>query len=93
MVQSILGSRKVVTAGSWRPVSHLASLAGDMARGILWDGGELDMTGCLECPLTRPVLAQNWCQSATDGAWYSTTALSSGRDRSLSLSVLRRRAP
>ena len=29
-------------------------------------------------------------QTATDGAWYSTTALLSGRDRSQSLCVLRR---
>ena len=66
-------------------MSHLAV----QTRGILWAGGDLDMTGCLECPLTRPVLAQGWSQTATDGAWYSTTILLSGRDRTLSLSVLR----
>ena len=49
------------------------------------------MTGFLECPLTRPVLAQSWCQTATDGTWYSTTVLPSGRDRSLCLCIIRRR--
>ena len=44
------------------------------------------MTGCplegpLEGPLASPVLAQSWSQTATDGAWFSTTALLSGRDR------------
>ena len=48
------------------------------------------MTGCIECPLACPVLAQSWSQTATDGAWYSTTALLSGRDRSQCLCVLRR---
>ena len=52
-------------------------------------GGDPCMTGCLECPLARPVLAQNWSQTATDGAWYSTTALLSGRDRPRRLCVLR----
>ena len=47
------------------------------------------MIGCLECPLARPVLAQSWSQTATDGAWYSTTALLSGRDRPRRLCVLR----
>ena len=62
-----------------------------MTRGILWTDGDPGMTGCLEFPLTRPVLSQSWSQTATDGAWYSTTALPSGRDRPLSLCVLRRR--
>ena len=53
---------------------------GDVARGILWAGGDPRMTGCLESPLASPVLAQSWCQTATDGAWFSTTALLSGRD-------------
>ena len=43
----------------------------------------------LECPLVSPVLAQSWSQTATDGAWYSTTALLSGRDRPRCLCVLR----
>ena len=47
------------------------------------------MTGCLECPLVSPVLAQSWSQTATDGAWFSTTALLSGRDRPRCLCVLR----
>ena len=49
------------------------------------------MTGCLESPLASPVLAQSWSQTATDGAWFSTTALLSGRDRPLRLCVLRPR--
>ena len=64
---------------------------GDVARGILWAGGHPFMTGCLECSLARPVLAQSWSQTTTDGAWYSTTALLSGRDRPLRLCVLRQR--
>ena len=40
-------------------------------------------------PLVNPVLAQSWSQTATDGAWYSTTALLSGRDRPRCLCVLR----
>ena len=64
----------------------------DVARGILWAGGDPCMTGeCLECSLARPVLARSWSQTATDGAWYSTTALLSGRDRPLRLCVLRPR--
>ena len=55
-----------------------------MARGFLCAGGDPGMTGCLECPLTRPVLVQSWCQTATDGAWYATTVLLSGHDRPLS---------
>ena len=58
-------------------------------RGVLWAGGDPRMTGCLECPLVSPVLAQSWSQTATDGAWYSTTALLSGRDRPRCLCVLR----
>ena len=64
---------------------------GDVARGILWAGGHPFMTGCLECSLARPVLAQSWSQTTTDGAWYSTTALLSGRDRPLRPCVLRQR--
>ena len=59
-------------------------------RGVLWAGGDPCMTGRLEYPLAWPVLAQSWSQTATDGAWYSTTALLSGRDRSQCLCVLRR---
>ena len=59
-------------------------------RGVLWAGSDPCMTGRLEYPLAWPVLAQRWSQTATDGAWYSTTALLSGRDRSQSLCVLRR---
>ena len=62
-----------------------------MARGILCAGGDPCMTGCLESPLARPVFAQSWSQTATDGACFSTTALLSGRDRSLRLCVLRPR--
>ena len=58
-----------------------------MARGILWAGGDPRMTGCLESPLARPVPAQSWSQTATDGACFSTTALLSGRDRPLRLCV------
>ena len=64
---------------------------GDMARGILWAGGGPRMTGCLESPLARPVLAQSWSQTTTDGACFSTTALLSGRDRPQRLCVLRSR--
>ena len=32
---------------------------GDVARGILWAGGNPCMTGCLECQLTRPVFARS----------------------------------
>ena len=58
-------------------------------RGVLWTGGDPCMTGCLECPLASPVLTQSWSQTATDGAWYSTTELLSGRDRPRCLCVLR----
>ena len=58
-------------------------------RGVLLAGGDPCMTGCLECPLASPVFAQSWSQTATDGAWYSTTALLSGRDRPRCLCVLR----
>ena len=39
----------------------------------------------------KTVSARSWCQTATDGAWYSTTALLSGCDRPLSICVLRHR--
>ena len=55
-------------------------------RGVLWTPC---MTGCLECPLASPVIAQSWSQTATDGGWYSTRALLSGRDRPRCLCVLR----
>ena len=58
-------------------------------RGVPWAGGDPCMTGCLEGPLASPVLAQSWSQTATDGAWSSTTALLSGRDRPQCLCVLR----
>ena len=58
-------------------------------RGVPWAGGDPCMTGCLEYPLASPVLAQSWSQTATDGAWYSTTALLSGPDRPRCLCVLR----
>ena len=35
------------------------------------------------------VLAQSWSQTATDGAWFSTTALLIGGDRPRCLCVLR----
>ena len=65
--------------------------SGDMVVGS-WGlaGGDPRMTGCLESPLVSPVLAQSWSQTATDGAWFSTTALLSGRDRPRCLCVLRR---
>ena len=49
------------------------------------------MKECLKSPLASPVLAQSWSQTATDGAWFSTTALLSGRDRPLRPCVLRPR--
>ena len=58
-------------------------------RGVLGTGGDPCMTGCLECPLASPVFAQSWSQTATDGAWYSSTALPSDRDRPRCLCVLR----
>ena len=67
------------------------SLLASLARGILWAGGDPRMTGCLESPLARPVLAQSWSQTATDGACFSTTALLSGRDLPVRLCVLRPR--
>ena len=57
--------------------------------GATWSGGDHCMTGCLEGPLASPVLAQSWSQTATDGAWSSTTALLSGHDRPRCLCVLR----
>ena len=63
--------------------------SGDMAVGSCGLGGDPCMTGCLEDPLASPVLAQSWSQTATDGAWSSTTALLSGRDRPRCLCVLR----
>ena len=61
-------------------------------RGVLWAGGDPCMTECLECSFARPVLAQSWSQTATDGAGrYSTTSLLIGRDRSQCLCVLKRR--
>ena len=65
----------------------LAGVTND--RGVLGTGGNPCMTGCLECPLASSVFAQSWSQTATDGAWYSTTALPSGRDRPRCLCVLR----
>ena len=55
-------------------------------RGVLWTGSDPCMTGRLEGPLASPVFAQSW---STDGAWSSTTALLSGRDRLRCLCVLR----
>ena len=52
-----------------------------MVLGNLWAGDDPGMTECLECSLTRLVLAQSWESDRADGAWYSTTALPSGRDR------------
>ena len=75
--------------GKWFPMSHLVSLA--RRHGSWYPGGDPDMAGCLECPLTRPVLAQSWRQTATDGAWYLTTALPSCRNRPLTICVLKRR--
>ena len=90
-IQSILGSREVLTAGNWCPICYiLLYWPRNMVRCILCAGGDPGMTGCLECPLTRSVLAQSWCQNATNGAWYLTTELLSGRDRPLRLCVLRR---
>ena len=76
---------------SWPPadtVSHVNfdQWSEDMVLGA---GGDPRMTGCLESPLVSPVLAQSWSQTATDGAWFSTTALPSGRDRPRCLYVLR----
>ena len=59
--------------------------------GVPWADRNPYMTGCLESPLAicEAVLAQSWSQTATDGAWFSTTALLSGRDRPRCLCVLR----
>ena len=85
-----LGSH--TSAGNLVPPRHFwLRWPGDVARGILWAGEDPCMTECLECSLARPVLAQSWSQTATDGARYSTTALLSGRDRPLRLCVLRPR--
>ena len=49
---------------------------GDMTRGtgILWAGGNPDMTGCLECSLTRPVLA--YFKAYLAQSWSQTFAIS-----------------
>ena len=70
---------------------HLRPEVRKHGRGVLWAGSDPCMTECLECSLARPVLAQSWSQTATDGAWYSTTALLRGRDRPQCLCVLRQR--
>ena len=64
VVQSILGSRELGTAGNWCPMSNLAALSRSLG---LWHlDGDPGMIGCLECPLTRLVLAQSWCQTTTE---------------------------
>ena len=75
---------------SVRPMSILTS-GPETWPWVLWAGGDPCITECLECSLARPVLAQIWSQTATDGAWYPTTALLSSRDRSQCLCVLRLR--
>ena len=87
-----LGLRESYICGKFSAPCHFwLRWPGDMARGILWAGGNPRMTRCLESPLAIPVLAQSWSQTATDGACFSTTALLSGRDRPLCLCVLRPR--
>ena len=89
---SLLGPREPYICGKFSAPCHFwLRWPGNMARGILWAGGAPHKTGCLENPLARPVLAQSWSQTATDGACFSTTALLSGRDRPLRLCVLRPR--
>ena len=58
-------------------------------RGVLGAGGDPRITGSLKSPLVSPVLAQSWSQTGTDGVWFSSTALLSGRDRPRCLCVLR----
>ena len=87
-----LGLRESYICGKFSAPCHFwLCWPGDMARGILWAGGDTRMTGCLESPLARPVLLQSWSQTTTDGACFSTTALLSGRDRPLRVCVLRPR--
>ena len=71
--------------------SHLASLARRRGPRYPVAGGDPCMARCLESSLARPVLARSWSQTATDGAWFSTTAILSDRDRPLRLCVLRPR--
>ena len=56
---------------SWPPADMVSHVNFDRryGLGVLWAGGDPCMTECLECLLARPVLAQSWSQTATDGAW------------------------
>ena len=57
----------------WGPVGWGRSLHDRVSRG----------------PACKPSPRANWSQTATDGAWSSTTALLSGRDRPRCLCALR----
>ena len=85
---SLLDKEVMAPCGTSVP-SQLRPVVWRHGRGVPWAGGDPCMTGRLEGPLASPVLAQSWCQTATDGAWSSTTALLSGRDRPRCLCVLR----
>ena len=56
-VQSILGFGERRTTEKCAPHRILLRWPGGVVRGIMWSGGDRGMTGCLECPLARPVLA------------------------------------
>ena len=55
-------------------------------RGVLWTGAILAWQGVSSARLQAQSSRKD---GATDGAWYSTTALPSGRDRPRCLCVLR----
>ena len=85
---SLLDKEVMAPCGTSVPC-HLRPAVRRHGRGVLWAVGDPCKIGCLECPLARPVLAQSWCETATDGAWYSSTALLNGRDRPRCLCVLK----
>ena len=89
VVQSVIGSRERSTAENGVPYHISHHWSGDMVRGILWAGGDPGRIGCLECPLTRLVLERSESQTVLTERDYSIMELQSGRDRPLSLCVLR----
>ena len=89
VVQLILGSREVVTAENWCPIPHFTShWSGGIVCGILWADGDPGLT-VSRVPVYKIGPRAKLESDCADGAWYSTTALPSGRDRSQCLCVLR----
>ena len=85
VVQSILGSREVVTAENWCPIPNLTSLVRRYGPWcpVGWWRSWYDRVSRVPAYLTGPRAKLE--SDRADGAWYSTTALPSGRDRSQSL--------